>query len=117
MPKLARISPLHRLLAVKPGLAPRWVLSGNCDTSFDLFTVFGIIWGAFVVFAVARFAWWAGAVAALPLVFFEVTLHVPFIDCESFARARRRRGECTGCSRSLSLADVVACPECGTTVC
>jgi hypothetical protein len=59
-----------------------------------------------------KISWWA-ALAVLPAVAFLTFFHMPFIDCERFARARRRRSECVACGCKLPDVTAVHCFECG----
>jgi hypothetical protein len=98
---MLKVSWLHRVLHINPGLLPRWVCSYNrCGAGVNAFSALGslMIVAAIILFRISLVA--ALALVALSALYGWFVV-LPFEACESSARARRRRNECINCGRPL----------------
>ncbi|WP_165243797.1 hypothetical protein [Paludisphaera soli] len=103
-------SPLHRLLKIQPGLAPKWLSPRNSCEGFGLLDVLAATPLLAAIALGRRHGWGPGLLAAalyLPMAW----LSERFNSAERWGRARRRRGECPSCGRAGIGAETPC--ECG----
>ncbi len=91
-------SPLHRLLRIQPGMAPRWLGSRDACAGLGLLDVLAAS-PLIAAFAVAQAHGWAPGLLAAAMYPPLAWLSERFSSAERWGRARRRRGECPHCGR------------------
>jgi hypothetical protein len=97
-----RSSLLHRTLRIRPGAAPSCLIARNDCTGADV-----ILGMAAATFMLGLFAWQSTQGGSVAL--FTASAALFYIasqaqECERFARARIRRGECAQCGAKLEAA-------------
>lgn len=101
----------HRLFRVRLGHAPSKLFAlSDCSIQLDIF--FGVQGALFIA---AMVCWrvlhlpWPLSVLLLGLVGLLLAVEAAFKDCERFAQARIRRGECVRCGAKSGTPHLMKC--------